>query len=64
MSLRRLVDLVERRDEPATDPLQHVIGVALHHGGEALELLARARLLGGLHRAEHALRVGGDRLQR
>src|SRR5438477_4085209 len=27
VSLRGLVDLVERRDEPAADPLHHVIGV-------------------------------------
>ena len=40
MALHGLVDLVEGGDEPATDVPQHVVGVALEHRREALQLLA------------------------
>ncbi len=56
--------LVERGDEPTADALDHVVGVALHHRRQPLELLARRGLAWRLHRAEHALRALGQALQR
>src|SRR5207247_10526296 len=41
VALHRLVDLLEAGDEAAPDGLEHVVGVAVDHRREALQLFAR-----------------------
>ena len=64
MSAHGLVDLVERRQQRATDAVEDDVGVTLQHRVEHAEASEHLALRRRLHRAEQLLRVLGEPLDR